>query len=80
MTKIGKLEIGGFYSVLIRANPPNLRFEMEDVFLQEACIGFIEGTFEKTAIICRIEEGSAVATSGGDVEMVEESKSPALQE
>ena len=61
MTRIGKLEIGNFYSVIIRANPPHLRFEMDDIFLQEACIGYLEGAFFKTAIICRIEEGSDAA-------------------
>ena len=31
--KIGKLEIGGFYSLLLRANSDQMSFEMEDVFL-----------------------------------------------
>ena len=31
--KIGKLEIGGFYSLLLRANSDQMSFEMEDIFL-----------------------------------------------
>ena len=31
--KIGKLEIGGFYSLFLRANSAQMSFEMEDVFL-----------------------------------------------
>ena len=51
---------------------------MEDVFLQESCIGFTNGAFFKTALICRLGGEGSPTQVGGDVEMVEESKSPVI--
>ena len=77
-SRVGKLDIGGFYSLLLRANLNSMSFEMEDVFLQESCIGFTNGAFFKTALICRLGSEGSPAQVGGDVEMVEESKSPVI--
>ena len=56
-----------------------MSFEYNEVFLQESCIGFANGAFFKTALICNIDnEGSSV--QGKDVEMIEESKRPQLVE
>ena len=53
---------------------------MEDVFLQESCIGFTNGAFFKTALICRLGSESSPTQGDGDVEMVEEDKSPVILE
>lgn len=79
LKKVGKFETGGFYQLLLRANPVSMSFEYNEVFLQESCIGFANGAFFKTALICNIDnEGSSVLCK--DVEMIEESKRPQLVE
>ena len=74
MTKIGNLQTGGFYSLMLRANSSDMEFELEDELLQEACIGFTNGAFFKTALVCKQSQEAQ-----GDVEMQEESKSPTEQ-
>ena len=78
LRKIGKLETAGMYSLLLRANPTSMRFELDEANLQQACIGFANGAFFRTALMVRLD-GKQDST-GGDVEMAEESKEPQLSE
>ena len=66
------------YSLLLRANPTSMQFELAEANLQEACIGFTNGSFFRTALMVRLDCKEDV--NGGDVEMVEESKEPQFEE
>ena len=56
--------------MMIRVNPLDMHFEMDEKFLQETCIGYNGGAFFKSAIIC--ERPAAETNDGMDVEMKDE--------
>ena len=79
MTKVGTLNIGRFFTLLIRVNNPGLDYIGGDRLVQETAIGYSFGSFFKCGVICKhFEEGKSVGEKrqklDENVEMQEESK------
>jgi len=68
MTKVNQVKIGKFFSLMLRVNPPDLSFMLNDKFIQETCIGYHAKSFTNSAIMCERTNESA------DIEMQEELK------
>ena len=64
-TRLSIVNIGKFFSMMIRVNPPEMQYMQGDKFVQETDIGYYAKSFTNSAAIC--ERSST--NEKGDVEM-----------